>query len=122
MLQQSDCGDLDDDIVDAELCVRIQLVNRSAHIRGAIHFDFIGQEKVRHGPQRRNQPACDCSAHLTKRLVAVSRWRINFILCAWSWQSCSMQGWCALWRSFLSANSSLNVALYNSPSRAAPLQ
>src|SRR5438445_5778504 len=54
VLNQSGRSYLDNDIVDAELRVRIQLIERASHVRGSLHIDFGGKKEMRHRAERGN--------------------------------------------------------------------
>jgi hypothetical protein len=71
MLNQSRGGNLDDDVVDADLQIRIEGVDAFAHFSRAIHFDFGSQEEMWHRSQRRNEALGDCLSNLSSRLVAI---------------------------------------------------
>ena len=73
MLHQRRCRDLDDDVVDADLQIRIERVDAFAHFRGAIHFDLGGEKEVRHRAERRDESFGDRLSNLRCRFVAISR-------------------------------------------------
>jgi len=48
VLNQGSSGNLHDDIVDADLEIRIEILDALPHFDGAIHFNFGSQEEMRY--------------------------------------------------------------------------
>src|ERR1044072_2686913 len=72
MLHERRCRYFNDDVVDADLQFRIQLVDPFAHLSRAIHFNFGGQKEMRYRPERGHQSLGNRTAHLAGWFVAIS--------------------------------------------------
>src|SRR6476661_4531364 len=73
MLHERRGRDLDNNVVDADLEFRIELVYSFAHFSSAIHFYLSGKKEMRYRAQRSHQALGNGAPHLAGRLVAVSR-------------------------------------------------
>src|SRR5215831_13415100 len=72
MLEQRDGGNLDDDVIDAELQIGIEFVDAAAHFHDAVHLDLGAREEIQHRANGGEQPLRDHFTHLTDWLIAKS--------------------------------------------------
>src|SRR6185295_20344684 len=77
MLQQGDGGNFDNDVVNADLQIRIECVYVLAHLCRSIHLDLSSQEEVWYWADRSHQAFGYRSANLCNWLIAISRCRGN---------------------------------------------
>src|SRR5205085_9555487 len=77
MLNQTYGDNLYDQIVNAEFQIRIEFIERMAHIGGAFHIDLNGEKEMWDRTDGRDQPPCDRPAHFADRLIAISRRAID---------------------------------------------
>ena len=77
MLHEGGGRDLDNDVVEAQLEIGIELVNRRAHIRCAFHVDLAREKEMRDRSQRSDQTARNRPSHFAGWFVPVGRRTIN---------------------------------------------
>src|SRR6266567_1443707 len=71
MLQQRAGDDLDDDVVDADLKVRIKRINLATHFGRAIHLNFSRQKEMRYRSKGSDQSSSDGAPDFANWLITI---------------------------------------------------